>query len=195
EGVAAGGGWQGSGFRAGLVVAAAAAAWFWHVALENTGQDTATVDLLYAQDMALAHYSTVRLNEYYVSQYVDHTALTHPERGVVLAVRQNLPMVGRHPLAVIGSLGRGVSYATDALQFYGLATRAGYGAVGLTAAQLPASRQQHEHAMAVIQDAPVRLAPHTVVTLGFFGWFEADHPAATSSAALTFVDKALTLPE
>src|SRR5262249_54713388 len=74
-------------------------------------------------------------------------------------------------------------------------TRAGYGAVGLTAAQLPASRQQHEHAMAVIQDAPVRLAPHTVVTLGFFGWFEADHPAATSSAALTFVDKALTLPE
>src|SRR5262249_22982953 len=186
--------WQGIRFTASLVLAASAAAWFWHVALENTGQATATVDLLYAQDVALAHYSAVRLNEYYVSQYADHTPLTHPARGVVLAVRQILPMGGGHPWAVIGSLGRGVSFATDALQFYGLAARAGQVAVGLTAVQLPATRQQHEHAMVVMQDAPVRLASHTVVSLGFFGWFEADHPAATSTAHLAFVDKALTLP-
>jgi cellobiose phosphorylase len=137
----------------------------------------------------------VRLNEYYISQYVDYTPLTHPERGVVLAVRQNLPMGGRHPWAALGSLRRGVSFATDALQFYGLAARAGHDAVGLTAVQLPARRQQHEHAMVVIQDAPVRLAPHTAIDLGFFGWFEADHPAVTSTADLAFVDKALTLPE
>jgi cellobiose phosphorylase len=49
--------------------------------------------------------------------------------------------------------------------------------------------------MAVIQDAPVRLEPHAVVNLGFFGWFEEDHPAATSSADLACVDKALALPE
>ena len=167
QGLTVRGEWQGIRFTASLVLAASAAAWFWHVALENTGQAAATVDLLYAQDVALAHYGTVRLNEYYVSQYVDHTPLTHPERGVVLAVRQNLPMGGRHPWAIIGSLERGVSFATDALQFYGLATRAGHGAVGLMAAQLPATRQQHEHAMVVIQDAPVRLVPHTVVSLGF----------------------------
>ena len=34
-------------------------------------------------------------------------------------------MGGRHPWCVIGSLGQGVSFATDALQFHGLATRAG----------------------------------------------------------------------
>ncbi len=159
QGLTACGEWLGIRFTASLVLAASAAAWFWHVALENTGKATATVDLLYAQDVALAHYSTVRLNEYYVSQYVDHTPLTHPERGVVLTVRQNLPIGGRHPWAVMGSLGRGVSFATDALQFYGLASRAGQVAVGLTAGQLPATRQQHEHAMVVIQDAPVCLAP------------------------------------
>jgi cellobiose phosphorylase len=195
QGLTARGEWQGLRFTASLRLAAAAAAWFWHVTLENTSDTAATLDLLYAQDVALAHYGTVRLNEYYVSQYVDHTPLMHPERGIVLAVRQNLPMGGRHPWAVIGSLARGLSFATDALQFHGLATRANAVPLGLTQAQLPARRRQHEHAMAVLQDAPVRLAPHAVISRGFFGWCEADHPAATTNADVAFVDKALALPE
>ncbi len=195
QGLTAQGAWNGIRITVALRLAASAAAWFWHVALENTGHDAATVDLLYAQDVALAHYDLVRLNEYYVSQYVDHTPLTHPTRGVVLAVRQNLPMGGRHPWVMLGSLGRGVSFATDALQFHGLATRAGGVALGLTEPHLPAKRWQHEHAMAVIQDAPVRLEPNAVVHRGFFGWFEEDHSAATSTADLTRVDRALALPE
>jgi cellobiose phosphorylase len=195
QGLTARGEWQGIRFTVSLLLATAAAAWFWHVTLENSGNTAATVDLLYAQDVALAHYGTVRLNEYYVSQYVDHTPLTHPERGLVLAVRQNLSMGGRHPWAVIGSVGQGVSFATDALQFHGLATRANAMPIGLTQAQLPARRRQHEHAMAVLQDAPVRLAPYAVVKRGFFGWCEADHPAATTTADVAFVDKALALPE
>lgn len=195
RGLTARGEWNGLRITAALTLASSAPAWFWHVALENTGQVAATVDLIYAQDVALASYDLVRLNEYYVSQYVDHTPLTHPMCGVVLAVRQNLPMRGRHPWAVLGSLRRGVSFATDALQFHGLATRAGAVAVGLTQPQLPAKRRQHEHAMAVVQDAPVRLEPNAVVHLGFLGWFEEDHPAATSTADLTLVDKALGLAE
>src|SRR5262249_40295936 len=141
-------------------------------------------------------YGAIRLNEYYVSQYLDHTPLTHRERGVVLAVRQNLPVDGRHPWAVIGSLGRGVSFATDALEFHGLATRTGRPAVGLTAPRPPGGRRQHEHSMAVIQDAPVTLAPGaTTAHLGFFGWLEADHPGASSTADLAFVDRATALPE
>jgi cellobiose phosphorylase len=195
QGLTARGEWQDIRFTASLLLATAAAAWFWHVTLENTGDTAVTLDLLYAQDVALAHYGTVRLNEYYVSQYVDHTPLMHPERGIVLAVRQNLSMGGRHPWAVIGSVGYGVSFATDALQFHGLATRANAAPIGLTQAQLPARRRQHEHAMAVLQDAPVRLAPHAVVKRGFFGWCEADHPAATTIADVAFVDTALALPE
>jgi cellobiose phosphorylase len=195
QGLTAHGAWQDIRFTASLRLAATAAAWFWHVTLENTGDTAATLDLLYAQDVALAHYGTVRLNEYYVSQYVDHTPLMHPEHGLVLAVRQNLPMGGRHPWAVIGSVAQGLSFATDALQFHGLSTRANAVPLALTQAQLPARRRQHEHAMAVLQDAPVRLAPHAVISRGFFGWCEADHPAATTNADVAYVDKALALPE
>jgi 1,2-beta-oligoglucan phosphorylase len=195
QGLTARGEWNGIHITTSLRLAASAAAWVWHVALENTGHAAVTVDLIYAQDVALAHYGLVRLNEYYVSQYVDHTPLTHPTHGVVLALRQNLPMGGRHPWAVLGSLRQGVSFATDAIQFHGLATRAGDIAAGLTAPQLPAKRWQHEHAMAVIQDAPVHLEPNAVVHLGFFGWFEEDRPAATSTADLALVDQTLALPE
>jgi 1,2-beta-oligoglucan phosphorylase len=195
QGLAACGEWNGIRITLSLRLAASAAAWCWHVALENTGHAAATVDLIYAQDIALAHYGMVRLNEYYISQYLDHTPLTHPTRGIVLAIRQNLPMGGRHPWAVLGSLGQGVAFATDAVQFHGLATRAGEVAAGLTAPQLPAKRWQHEHALAVIQDAPVHLGPKAMTHRGFFGWFEENHPAATSTADLAFVDQALALPE
>ena len=187
--------WQHVRFHVALVLAQSTPAWLWQVTLENTGDSAAAVDLIYAQDLALAHYGAVRMNEYYVSQYVDYTPLTHARCGSVLAVRQNLSMGGRYPWAVIGSLGHAVSFATDALQLHGLATRAGGVADGLRAATLPGTRLQHEHSMAVIQDAKVVLAPGAQLQRGFFGWFEADHPAASSPADLTFVDQALALPE
>jgi 1,2-beta-oligoglucan phosphorylase len=43
QGLTARGEWQGIRFTASLVLAASAAAWFWHVTLENTGQTAATV--------------------------------------------------------------------------------------------------------------------------------------------------------
>ena len=194
HGMTARGQWRGLCFRISLVLAESAPAWFWHVELKNTGTVVEALDLIYAQDLALAHYGAVRLNEYYVSHYVDHMPLSHPERGFVLASRQNLSMGGRNPWTVIGALGRGISYATDALQVHGLATRAGQAPVGL-ALGLPGARSQHEHSMVAIQDAPVQLKPGDIVTRGFFGWFEENHPAATSAADLVFVDKAMVLPE
>ena len=181
-------------FRLRLVLAESATAWFWHVELENTGNATVTCDLIHTQDVALAHYGAIRLNEYYVSQYVDHTPLEHPKRGCAVASRQNQSMGGRCPWTVIGSLGRGVAYATDALQFHGLATRAGGKPAALTAG-LPGKRLQHEHSMVSIQDAPVVLAPGAKARSGFFGWFEADKPTATSADDAKRIDAALALPE
>jgi 1,2-beta-oligoglucan phosphorylase len=188
------GAWQDIRFSVSLVLAGPTPAWFWHVELENTGTSPATLDLIYAQDLALAHYGAVRLNEYYVSHYLDHTPLFHPQRRWVVASRQNQSMGGRNPWCLIGAMGEGVSYATDALQVHGLATRAGQAPAALIE-WLPGARLQHEHGMAAIQDAPFRLEPGALAARGFFGWFEPDHPAATSDADLAFVERALALPE
>ncbi|MCU0735390.1 MAG: hypothetical protein MUF20_07685 [Methylotetracoccus sp.] len=187
--------WEQIRYRAVLVLAETAPSWFWHVQLENAGDRAALIDLVYVQDVALAHYGAVRLNEYYVSQYVDHTPLEHPERGWVLAVRQNLSMGGRQPWTLIGSLGKGAGFATDALQLYGRAQQGGSTPAALGVPVLPNRRWQHEHSMAVIQDQSLCLVPGDVADKGFFGWFEADHPAASSETDLNFVDRVLALPE
>src|SRR6185295_14187930 len=89
-----------------------------------------------------------------------------------------------------------VGFATDALDLHGLTTRAGGPPAALAAAQLPSRRRQHEHAMAVVQDETLELAPSSAaVARGFFGWLETDHPDVTSDGDLAFVDRALTLPE
>ena len=188
------GDWQGLRYRVALRLAADAPAWFWHVRVENAGADAVRFDMLLLQDLALAPYAAVRLNEYYVGQYIDHTPLAHAERGTVLASRQNQAVGTRHPWCVIGSLNRCVAYATDALQVHGLASRAGLLEPGL-AQGLPSKRLQHEHAMAALQDATCELAPGESADLGWFGSLQADHPQATSPGDLSFVDAALALPE
>lgn len=191
-----GGVWRHIGYRVTLVFAREAAAWFWHIELHNSGDAPQDLDLIYAQDLALAPYAAVRTNEYYVSQYVDHTALLHATQGNVVASRQNLAAGGRHPWCLIGSLRNGTSFATDAMQVHGLASRAGEMPAALMSSKgLPGRRLQHEHSMVAIQDAPLNLQPGSRCALGFFGWLAADHPAATSTEDLACVERALALPE
>ena len=188
------GAWLGINYSITLALARNATAWFWHVRLENTTSAPLDVDLTYAQDLALAQYGAVRLNEYYVSQYIDHTPLTHPTRGLMIGSRQNLAVDGRHPWCLIGSLRAGTSFATDAMQFNGLASRHGDAPIGLTA-DLPGRRLQHEHSMVVIRDALLRLEPNTSVAAGFFGSYYADHSGPTSPSDLERVSEVLSLPE
>jgi cellobiose phosphorylase len=188
------GDWSGLGFRCELRLAATAPAWFWLVTIENRGTAPVTVDLIHTQDLALAPYGAIRLNEYYVSQYLDHAPLAHPRQGWVVATRQNQPVGGNHPWCLVGTLGVGASFATDALQFHGLSAREGCRADGL-AKGLPGSRLQHEQALTAIQHAPLTLAPGEKVETGFFGWLEAHHPEASSEADLVKVDEVLALPE
>jgi 1,2-beta-oligoglucan phosphorylase len=186
--------WQGLRYEIELRLAADAPAWFWHVRIANETHNPQRVDLIHAQDLALAPYDTVRMNEYYVSQYVDHTPLDHAPHGVVIASRQNLPAAGRHPWSLIGSMRKAVSYATDALQFHGLATRAGTAPVGLVN-RLSGRRLQHEHSMVVLQDETIVIAPGAPATAGFFGLIVPHHPAATDATDLAQIDRVLALPE
>jgi 1,2-beta-oligoglucan phosphorylase len=186
--------WLGIDYSMTLALARSTPAWFWHVHLENSTATPQHLDLTYAQDVALASYGAIRLNEYYVSQYLDHTPLRHPQHGFMVATRQNLAVDGRNPWSLIGSLREGSSFATDAKQFHGLATRAGATPVGL-ATELPGRRLQHEHAMVVIRDAPIRLEAKQSVAAGFFGLYVADHPDATATSDAERAGIALALPE
>lgn len=190
----AAGRWDDLAYAVRLVPAAEATAWFWHVEVTNCGERAAECDLIFAQDVALAPESAVRMNEYYVSQYVDHTPLLHAACGAVVASRQNQSVGGRFPWLAVGSLGKSVAFSTDALQFYGLCARAA-GEPPALQRGLPGARLQHEHSMACVQDEPFRLAPGETARRGFFAYFVGDHPAATSDADLSAVDAALSLPE
>jgi cellobiose phosphorylase len=165
-------------------------AWSWRVAVHNASDAPVDVDVVFAQDLALAPYAALRLNEYYVSQYVDHQPLEHAEHGWVVASRQNQAAAEKHPWCAIGSAGRTVAFATDALQVFGLAGRSGRPPKGV-ADGLPAERRQHEHSMVALQHAPVRIDAGARATLGFFGLFVDDHPQASDARDLAQLDAAV----
>ena len=188
------GSWHGVEYSLELVLSKSATAWFWHAQLVNRSDTAQVLDVTYAQDLALAPYGGVRMNEFYMSQYIDHTPLSHPTRGIVLASRQNQQAGDRHPWSIIGSLRKGASFATDALQLHGLANREG-SIVRQLAAELPSRRLQHEHSMVVVRDTAMRLEPSATASAGFFGGFVPDHPEPTSDADLEWVERVLELPE
>ena len=109
------GAWNGLRYTVSLTMAKGEPAWIWQVHLTNRDTREASVDLLYAQDIGLAPYAMARLNEYYISQYVDHSPLQHAQQGWVIASRQNLASGGRNPWSLIGSPPPAAGFATGAL--------------------------------------------------------------------------------
>ena len=107
-----------------------------------------------------------------------------------------MPADGRNPWCVIGSLRKRGSFATDALQLHGLATRAGGSPAGLPR-ELPGKRLQHEHSMVAIQDATLPSSwAESSQRRGFFGLFVADHPRRDVAGRSAKVStKRLALPE
>lgn len=186
--------WQGLSLRLQLRVSREAAAWFWHLQVENTTGVRQAVDLLTMQDVGLSPLGTIRNNEYYVSHYLDLSPLQHPRHGVLLAARQNQPVQGRFPWLLCGALDQAESYATDALQVLGTAHRGGAPAQALQQG-LPGTRLQHEHALLALRHAARVLAPGEAGRFGSFGLALADHPEATGDADLAHAEAALRLPE
>ncbi|MBA3020921.1 hypothetical protein [Propionicimonas sp.] len=169
------------------------AAWFWHLAVRNPGPDPVTLDAVWAADVALKPYAGVRINEYYVSQYLDLTPVETPQ-GVAVAIRQNLPGE-RQPWALLGSTTSAVGWSTDALQLLGRSAEGLPSLDGLGRRDLPGERRQHEHTLAALASAPAQVAPGATWTTGFFGILRADHPEATGPADASLAAVALALPE
>ena len=128
-----------------------------------------------------------------LSQYLDLTAVETESVGTAVAVRQNLPGLGA-PWLLLGSLGEGVGWGTDALQL-GRPRRPRDPLPGLLAPRLPSTRMQHEHTLAMLQDRTAALRPGESLASGFFGLQKANHPGATSLADGVEAAAALHQPE
>jgi cellobiose phosphorylase len=190
-GPAVSGRWQDLEYRATFRLAAALTAWFWHVELINRSSRPMEVDLLYSHDVALTPYEVVRINEYYVSQYLDLTPV-QTRTGTAVGVRQNMPGPSA-PWVLLGSLGEGVGWGTDSLQLAG--DRAAAEPGGLLADRLPSARLQHEHTLVLLQDRPWKLEPGARAKSGFFGIYRSDQPAATAPDDAQHALEALRQPE
>ncbi|MEO8555538.1 MAG: hypothetical protein ABI474_02610 [Actinomycetota bacterium] len=175
--------WRGLQYAVRFRLAESLTAWYWHVSVTSLRPGPTEIDLVYAQDLALAPYGDVRACEYYVSQYLDLTPVVTTAAGTVLGVRQNMPGPTA-PWAVVGCLGEGVGWGTDALQLPGLSSK-----------DLPNTRLQHEHTLALIQARPVTVAEGDTIVTGFFGAYRPDHPAATSDDDASVIDEVLGQPE
>ncbi|MGV8967996.1 MAG: GH36-type glycosyl hydrolase domain-containing protein [Cellulomonas sp.] len=186
--------WRDLSFRVRFVLAQADTAWFWHVEVVNGAAKPMTVDVVQTQDVALAPYGALRVNEYYVAQYLDLTPIQTARAGTAIAVRQNMP-AGTVPWLVLGSLREAVAWGTDALQVVGHWDVDGSTPPGLAADRLPSTRLQHEHTLAMLQDRSEELAPGATLTTGFYGIYRPDHPAATSAADSAIAALAVDLPE
>ena len=184
--------WEGLRYSVTFRLADGLPAWFWHVSVENTGTADAVVDVVLAHDPGLAAYAAVRNNEFYVSQYLDLTPVT-TEHGTAIAVRQNMPGPAA-PWMLLGSLAQGHGWATDTLQLVRGARRPGVPVV-LDSAALPSERLQHEHALVVLQDAPVTIPAGGEHRTGFYGVFSPDHPDATTDADAAWATAVLAQPE
>ncbi|MFM2169948.1 MAG: hypothetical protein RI957_177 [Verrucomicrobiota bacterium] len=180
--------------RIRLRVAEHAPAWFWHVDIENRGSRAVACDLMFAQDLGLAHESAVRMNEYYVSQYIDHLPLQHEQHGCCIASRQNQSMGGQYPAALIGSLGRAVSYATDALSVFGRGHR-NHQVADCFSGGLPGKKRQHEHSLVALQEEKFSLDAGDRITRGFFVGVMPDHPEVLSERDLAHFAQVISLPE
>ncbi|CAI9403797.1 1,2-beta-oligoglucan phosphorylase [Aestuariimicrobium sp. T2.26MG-19.2B] len=166
-------------------------AWVWRVGLAVEGVENVEVSLLHTQDVALAPYEVLRLNEFYVSQYLDLTPVELPDHGTAVAVRQNMP--GKQvPWALIGALGVGEQWATDGRQL--TSTASGRARLDLSGG-LPSRRLQGEHTLVALGAAPLTLVPGRQTTSGFFGVLVPDHPAATSSADRSLAEAAFVFAE
>src|SRR5262245_14600733 len=178
--------WEGLRFRVSLRLAASAPAWFWHVAVENGGRRVETIDLLYTQDLALMDYGAVRLNEYYISQYVDHTPLVHSAHGVMLAARQNLSVGGRHPWALIGSLAKATRCSSTAWRRVRAARpwvskpRACRARAASTSTRLRSSRTRHSGSIPTRAPPSASSAGSSPIILAQAGWAISHLPIAHS---------------
>ncbi|MFE1245351.1 GH36-type glycosyl hydrolase domain-containing protein [Fictibacillus sp. NPDC058756] len=154
--------------------------WFWDVELE--GSDV-KADIIYGQDVGLAHRGAVRTNEAFIAQYVDHRVFEKETLGYVVCSRQNQPNGKAFPYLQQGSLTKAVGYATDGFQFFDRSYKETDVPEALYKENLPNEVYQYEFAYTALQSEAVELQGKEQFI--FYGCFKEDHPEAITSVEFT----------
>ena len=163
-------------------------AWFWRVEIVNRRDAEFPCDAVLIQDLGLGDQGFLMNNEAYASQYLDHHVAVHPRLNHILMGRQNLSQGGAHPWVAHGCLEGAAGYATDFRQLMGPPFRDADQLDVPFGTNLPSERLQYETACAALQSKAVTLETGGEASWTFFGFFEPDHPAASSDVDLSQID-------
>ncbi|MCM3733416.1 cellobiose phosphorylase [Fictibacillus nanhaiensis] len=156
------------------------AIWFWNIELHGTG---VKADIIYGQDVGLAHKGAVRTNEAFIAQYVDHQVFENETLGYVVCSRQNQPNGSAFPYLQQGSLTKAAGFATDGFQFFGTSYKETDIPEALYQENLPNEVYQYEFAYIALQSEAVELQGKEQFV--FYGCFKEDHPEAINSVEFT----------
>ena len=163
-------------------------AWFWRVEVVNDRERDVSCDAVFIQDLGLGDQGFLMNNEAYASQYIDHHIARHPRLNHVLMSRQNLSQGAAHPWTAHGCLEGAEGFATDFRQVMGPAYRDADQLGVPFGTSLPSVRLQYETACAALQSKAVTLEPGAATSWTFFGFYEPDHPAASSDSDLSQIE-------
>src|SRR6202020_2881826 len=184
--------WEGEGSEVGhrvtLWLHSRLNAWFWRVEVVNRRDEALPGDAFLIQDLGLGDQGFLMNNEAYASQYLDHHVAHHPRLNHILMGRQNLSQGGAYPWVAHGGLEGAAGFATDFRQLMGPAYRDADQLDVPFGTNLPSERLQYETACAALQSKAVTLEAGGEASWTFFGFFQPDHPAASSDADLSQID-------
>ena len=138
--------------------------WFYQLHLKGSNHQS-TYDVIYGQDVGIAHPFGILSNEAYTSQYIDHQVFDK-EGHITLLSRQNQ---GKTHFLQIGSDTPTIAYSTDAMQFFGLDYKKNHQPVAYQMPLLPSKNYQYEFAYLALQTKPFSLNNSTK-TMTFYGY-------------------------
>ncbi|MGA4721013.1 GH36-type glycosyl hydrolase domain-containing protein [Fictibacillus nanhaiensis] len=150
--------------------------WFWDIELQGKAENA---DIIYGQDVGLAHIGAVRTNEAFIAQYVDHGVFEDEKLGYVICSRQNQPNGKAFPYLQQGSLTKSVGYITDGFQFFGTSYKETDVPQALYKENLESEVYQYEFAYIALQSE--RFVLDGKHHINFYGCFKEDHQEAVTS--------------
>lgn len=163
------------------------AIWFWEVSIDDNHNQK--VDLVYTQDIGLAHTNALQSNEAYVSQYIDHSVYKNHKDSFTICSRQNQDQQGLNPFIQQGSLQRNIGFSTDGFQFFGQTYKQTNVPEALLQQNLANTVYQYEFAYSALQSEPIHL--NNKKTFIFYVHFQDNHPeAVTQLENEAFIHKA-----